>query len=88
MKSGDWNIYEMGPVSVTIVRADRNQVWHLLPSTRQYKTLSYHRDYALPLRGTFDIETSRPMIGIQVLDGHPATLLSVTEGPSVSAISE
>ncbi len=76
---GMWRLEhnETGPVSVTIVRADQNQVWHLLPSTRHYKTLPYHRDYALHLMTTLDNETSREMIGTQALDGHPTVLYEV-----------
>ncbi len=76
---GMWRLEhnERGPVSVTIVRADRNQVWHLLPATRHYKTLSYHRDDALHLSTTLDHETSREMIGTQSLDGHPTILYEV-----------
>lgn len=77
---GMWRLEhnERGPVSVTIVRADRNEVWHLLPATHHYKTVSYHRDYALHLATTLDNETSREMIGVQDLDGHPTELYEVT----------
>lgn len=76
---GMWRLEhnERGPVSITIVRADRNQVWHLLPATHHYKTVSYHRDYALHLETTLDNETSRETIGVQDLDGHPTVLYEV-----------
>jgi len=68
---------EPGPVSVTIVRADRNQVWHLIPSIHHFKTESYGSDYALHLTITLDNETSRDFVGTQVLDGHPTALYEV-----------
>lgn len=76
---GMWRLEhnERGPVSITIVRADRNQVWHLLPATHHYKTVSYHRDYALHLATTLDNEISRETIGVQDLDGHPTVLYEV-----------
>lgn len=40
---------EPGAVSATIVRADRNQVWHLIPSIHHFRTESYGSDYALHL---------------------------------------
>lgn len=76
---GMWRLEhnERGPVSVTIVRSDRNQVWHLMPVTHHYKTVMYHRDYALHLTTTLDHEISREMIGVQTLDGHPTVLYEV-----------
>lgn len=69
---------EKGPVSVTIVRQDRDQVWHLLPSTHHFKVVSFHRDYALHMGVQLDNETCREVIGTQILDGHPTTLYEVT----------
>ena len=82
---GMWRLEhnERGPVSITIVRLDRNQVWHLLPVTHHYKTVSYDRDYALHLSTTLDHEISRESIGVQILDGHPTVLyevLTITPG--------
>lgn len=68
---------ETGPVSVTIVRQDRDQVWHLLPSTHHFKILSFHGAYALHIGTRLDHETSREAIGTQILDGHPTTLYEV-----------
>ncbi len=68
---------ETGPVSVTIVRQDREQVWHLLPSTRHFKIVSFTGDYALHTGTRLDHETSREAIGTQVIDGHPTTLYEV-----------
>ena len=81
---GMWRLEhnERGPVGITIVRADLNEVWHLLPVTHHYKTVSYHRDYALHLTTTLDNEISREQIGVQILDGHPTVLYEVsTVGP-------
>ncbi len=66
-----------GPVSITIVRSDRNEVWHLLPVTHHFKIVSYQRDDALHLTRTLDHEISREKIGVQVLDGHPTVLYEV-----------
>ena len=68
---------EPGAVSATIVRADRNQVWHLIPSIHHFRTESYGSDYALHLTIRLDNETSREFIGTQTLDGHPTTLYEV-----------
>ena len=67
-----------GPVSITIVRQDRDQVWHLMPSTRHFKVVSFHHDYALHLTTGLENEKSREAIGTQQLDGHPTTLYEVT----------
>jgi hypothetical protein len=78
-REGMWRLEhnETGPVSVTIVRADRAQVWHLLPATRHFKTLSYNSDDALHLTTKLENEISREIIGTQTLDGHPTTLYEV-----------
>ena len=69
-----------GPVSVTIVRQDRNQVWHLMPTTRHFKILSFHHDYALHIATGLTNEISREAIGTQLLDDHPTTLYEILVG--------
>ena len=68
---------EAGPVSATIVRQDRCQVWHLLPSTHRVKIVAFNGDYVLHTNTRLDRETSREAIGTQILDGHPTTLYEV-----------
>jgi hypothetical protein len=66
-----------GPVQVTIVRKDRQLVWHLIPMRRQFKTVTFDAVYRLMVRPAFDGELSRELIGTQVMDGHPTALYEV-----------
>ena len=68
----------LGPVQVTIVRKDRQLVWHLLPVVRQFKTVDFHRAYGLMVRPALEGELAREIIGTQMMDGHPTTLYEVT----------
>ncbi|MBS0168984.1 MAG: hypothetical protein JSR62_01410 [Nitrospira sp.] len=67
-----------GPVQVTIVRKDRLLAWHLLPATRQFKTVRFTRNHRLTVRPALEGELTRKIIGTQVMDGHPAVLYEVT----------
>jgi hypothetical protein len=68
----------MGPVQVTIVRKDQQLVWHLLPVTKQFKTVTFEPQYRMMVRPALDGELSREVIGTQMLDGHPTTLYEIS----------
>jgi hypothetical protein len=67
-----------GPVHVTIVRKDRDLVWHLLPVLRRFKTMRFDLDYGIAVHPTLKGEISRERIGTQMLDGHATTLYEVS----------
>jgi hypothetical protein len=67
-----------GPVNVTIVRKDRNLVWHVLPALQRFTTVLFNPDYRLLVTAHLSGELSRHIIGTQLLDGHPTTLYEVT----------
>jgi hypothetical protein len=69
---------QAGAVHVTIVRKDRDLVWHLLPATRHFKTMPFDSKYALLVVPRLDGELSREVVGTQTMDGRPTTLYEVT----------
>lgn len=66
-----------GAVQVTIVRKDRDLVWHLLPVTRHFKTMPFDSQYALFVAPKLNGELSREVVGTQTMDGRPTTLYEV-----------
>lgn len=77
-----------GPVQVTIVRKDRLLAWHLLPATRQFKTVRFTRKHRLTVRPALEGELSRKIIGTQTMDGHPAVLYEVSTKTSSGVIEQ
>ena len=66
-----------GPVSITIVRKDKQVMWLLLARMKHFKTLAYDPRQALRVNERLDGETAREEIGSEVLEGHPTTLYEV-----------
>ena len=66
-----------GPVNVTIVRKDKDIVWHLLPSTKHFKTMPYDHEQHPKVAEQLEGEVSREAIGTELLDGHPTVLYEV-----------
>ena len=68
----------LGPVNVTIVRKDKQLVWHLLSRMKHFKTLPYDADQELHVTPRLEGEISRQEIGAEVREGHPTILYQVT----------
>lgn len=75
-----WRIehHSLGPVNVTIVRKDKQVVWHLLSRMKHFKTLPYDPEQDLRVTPALEGETSRQEIGTEVREGHPTILYEVT----------
>lgn len=75
-----WRIehHSLGPVNVTIVRKDKQVVWHLLSRMKHFKTLPYDDQQELHVRPALEGETFRQEIGTEVREGHPTILYEVT----------
>jgi hypothetical protein len=67
-----------GPVSITIIRKDKQVVWLLLARMKHFKTLVYDPRQAPRVTERLDGEVAREEIGSEVLEGHPTTLYEVT----------
>lgn len=67
----------IGPVSVTIVRKDKQVMWMLLSRLKHYKEMPYNAEQDPKVQETLDGEISRNAIGTETLDGHPTTLFEV-----------
>jgi hypothetical protein len=68
----------MGPVSVTIVRKDKQVMWLLLSRMRHFKTLPYDPEQAPKVSEHLEGEISREEIGTETREGHPTILYEVT----------
>ena len=68
----------MGPVSVTIVRKDKQVMWLLLSRMRHFKTLPYDPEQAPKVSEHLEGEISREEIGTEMREGHPTVLYEVT----------
>lgn len=68
----------MGPVSVTIVRKDKQVMWLLLSRMRHFKTLPYDPEQAPKVSEHLEGEISREEIGTETREGHPTVLYEVT----------
>jgi hypothetical protein len=66
-----------GPVSVTIVRKDKQVMWLLISRLKHYKEIPYDAAQAPKVQETLNGEVSRESIGTETLDGHPTTLYEV-----------
>ena len=66
-----------GPVNVTIVRKDKDVIWHLLPRTKHFKTMPYNHEQHPKVTERLEGEVSREAIGSELLDGHPTILYEV-----------
>jgi hypothetical protein len=75
-----WRIehHSLGPVNVTIVRKDKQVVWHLLSRMKHFKTLPYDPEQDLRVTPALEGEISRQEIGTEVREGHPTVLYEVT----------
>lgn len=75
-----WRIehHSLGPVNVTIVRKDKQVVWHLLSRMKHFKTLPYDPEQDLRVTPALEGETLRQEIGTEVREGHPTVLYEVT----------
>ena len=75
-----WRIehHSLGPVNVTIVRKDKEVVWHLLSRMKHFKTLPYDDEQDLHVTPALEGEISRQEIGTEVREGHPTILYEVT----------
>jgi hypothetical protein len=75
-----WRIehHSLGPVNVTIVRKDKQVVWHLLSRMKHFKTLPYDAQQELRVTPALEGEISRQEIGAEMREGHPTTLYEVT----------
>ncbi|HKY72125.1 MAG TPA: hypothetical protein VJL88_09415 [Nitrospira sp.] len=75
-----WRIehHSLGPVNVTIVRKDKQVVWHLLSRMKHFKTLPYDAEQELRVTPALEGEISRQEIGAEMREGHPTTLYEVT----------
>ena len=75
-----WRIehHSLGPVNVTIVRKDKQVVWHLLSRMKHFKTLPYDAEQELRVMPALEGEISRQEIGTEVREGHPTILYEVT----------
>ncbi|MFO0775406.1 MAG: hypothetical protein U0172_12150 [Nitrospiraceae bacterium] len=76
---------DQGPVNITIVRKDKQEVWLLLSRIKHFKTEPYDPSLAPKIERTMEGEIKRDVIGEETFDGHPTTLYEVTvdrgEGP-------
>jgi len=77
----------IGPVSVTIVRKDKQVMWMLLSRLKHYKEMPYNAEQDPKVQETLKGELSRSAIGTETLDGHPTTLfeVQVQEGEQTAA---
>ena len=75
-----WRIehHSLGPVNVTIVRKDKQVVWHILSRMKHFKTLPYDAEQDLRVTPALEGEISRQEIGTEVREGHPTILYEVT----------
>jgi len=75
-----WRIehHAMGPVSVSIVRKDKQVVWLLLSRMKHFKTMPYSAEQDLMVTETLTGEISREQIGTETREGHPTILYEVT----------
>lgn len=75
-----WRIehHSLGPVNVTIVRKDKQVVWHLLSRMKHFKTLPYDDEQELHVTPALAGEISRLEIGTEMREGHPTILYEVT----------
>lgn len=75
-----WRIehHSLGPVNVTIVRKDKQVVWHILSRMKHFKTLPYDDQQELRVTPALEGEISRQEIGTEVREGHPTILYEVT----------
>ena len=75
-----WRIehHSLGPVNVTIVRKDKQVVWHLLSRMKHFKTLPYDAEQDLRVTPALEGEIARQEIGTEVREGHPTILYEVT----------
>ncbi len=71
---------DLGYAGVSIFRVDKQTVWLLVSKRRQYLSLPLHKEQVPPLSETLDGETSRKMMGEEILGGHRATLYEVIVG--------
>jgi hypothetical protein len=67
----------MGPVSISIVRKDKQVVWLLLSRMKHFKTVPYSAEHDLFVTETLEGEVSREEIGTEVREGHPTILYEV-----------
>lgn len=74
-----WRIehHTMGPVSVSIVRKDKQVVWMLLSRMKHFKTVPYSADQDLWVTEKLDGEVSREEIGQETREGHPTILYEI-----------
>ncbi len=74
-----WRIehHAMGPVSISIVRKDKQVVWLLLSRMKHFKTMPYSAEQDLFVSQTLDGEVSREEIGTETREGHPTILYEV-----------
>jgi len=75
-----WRIehHSLGPVNVTIVRKDKQVVWHILSRMKPFTTLPYDAEQDLRVTPALEGEISRQEIGTEVREGHPTILYEVT----------
>jgi len=75
-----WRIehHSMGPVSVSIVRKDKQVVWLLLSRMKHFKEVPYDPDQDLRVTERLEGEISRQEIGTEVREGHPTVLYEVS----------
>lgn len=66
-----------GPVNVTIVRKDKDLMWHLLPTMKHFKAMAYDHEQHPKVTERLEGEVSREAIGSELLDGHPTVLYEV-----------
>jgi hypothetical protein len=74
-----WRIehHAMGPVSVSIVRKDKQVVWLLLSRMKHFKTVPYSSEQDLYVTERLEGEASREEIGTEIREGHPTVLYEV-----------
>ena len=74
-----WRIehHTMGPVTVSIVRKDKQVVWMVLSRVKHFKTLPYSADQDLWVTEKLEGEVSREEIGQETREGHPTILYEV-----------
>jgi hypothetical protein len=67
-----------GPVSITIVRKDKQIIWLLLSRIRHFKAVPYSGEQDLTVREKLEGEVSREEIGQETREGHQTILYEVT----------
>ncbi|MEW6543938.1 MAG: hypothetical protein AB1411_10050 [Nitrospirota bacterium] len=67
-----------GPVSVTIVRKDKDVMWLLLSRLKHFKSVPFDPEQTPKVSAQLEGEVAREEIGTEILDGHPVTLYEVT----------